>query len=542
MMARRCVFLVVLAGLSAHGATYCVAPDGTPQGDGSRAKPFSIHHVLKAVTLKPGDEVVFLDGVYHLPAIGGPLSIASVGNEKAPIVYRAETRHKAILDGGTPLAGWKRAAGDAPVWELRVKTPPVGLWVDGEFLLDASSRWRRDGKQSLDEGMFAIAKPGDATGGLDEAQGPLLAIRPWGGKEPKEVYALPGTLVDLAGAFNVVDGLLIRRGICGVHVAGRCVHVYKPVGIYLDLSGLGNNAFGSFNILRNCVVRDMAGSALTSNESRFNLIEDCVVYNAGIGHGDHGIYVSQGAENLTLRRNVWWRTSGGAVHIYSGTGIDSPRNIVVERNLFGPDKRNRCFPLANRKSCAVYCWGGSRWAGGNRITHNIVFGPHDRAISMNKSCLNLVANNTLLGSDGAPLQFAATWGDVVINNVIECAPGGPDHPGGYCNEEPDLSSFRGNLLLPRGGQGKEAPVFMKDAKLAASDPFVDRAGLDFRLKAGSDAVDIGRSLHFVTDGHAGAAPDAGALELGQEMRGEKGLFPEIPAWLLAEWPLTKRGE
>ncbi len=38
--------------------------------------------------------------------------------------------------------------------------------------------------------------------------------------------------------------------------------------------------------------------------------------------------------------------------------------------------------------------------------------------------------------------------------------------------------------------------------------------LDFRLRAGSAAVDHGVVLPTVTNGYAGAAPDLGALELG----------------------------
>ncbi len=39
--------------------------------------------------------------------------------------------------------------------------------------------------------------------------------------------------------------------------------------------------------------------------------------------------------------------------------------------------------------------------------------------------------------------------------------------------------------------------------------------LDFRLKAGSDAIDRGVVLPNITDGFSGQAPDLGALELGQ---------------------------
>jgi hypothetical protein len=63
-------------------------------------------------------------------------------------------------------------------------------------------------------------------------------------------------------------------------------------------------------------------------------------------------------------------------------------------------------------------------------------------------------------------------------------------------------------------------VFMNVPRLDAQDVAtvqnVYRAeSFDFRLKPGSRAVDRGKALPNVTDGFAGAAPDLGAIELGQ---------------------------
>ena len=65
-------------------------------------------------------------------------------------------------------------------------------------------------------------------------------------------------------------------------------------------------------------------------------------------------------------------------------------------------------------------------------------------------------------------------------------------------------------------------VFVKVPQLDAKDLFtVQRlykaADLDFRLKAGSAAIDRGTVLPTVTDGFTGAAPDLGALEFGQRV-------------------------
>jgi hypothetical protein len=65
-------------------------------------------------------------------------------------------------------------------------------------------------------------------------------------------------------------------------------------------------------------------------------------------------------------------------------------------------------------------------------------------------------------------------------------------------------------------------IFTKVARLDAKDlATVQRLytaeDIDVRLKAGSAAVDTGLTLPTVTDGFAGAAPDLGAVELGQPL-------------------------
>jgi hypothetical protein len=64
-------------------------------------------------------------------------------------------------------------------------------------------------------------------------------------------------------------------------------------------------------------------------------------------------------------------------------------------------------------------------------------------------------------------------------------------------------------------------VFVNVPQPSAQDPMqrttVYRiAGVDFRLKPGSAAVDRGVFIPNVADGFTGVAPDLGALEVGQQ--------------------------
>ena len=65
-------------------------------------------------------------------------------------------------------------------------------------------------------------------------------------------------------------------------------------------------------------------------------------------------------------------------------------------------------------------------------------------------------------------------------------------------------------------------VFVNVPRLDAKDvKTVQRlytaSDLDFRLRAASAAADRGVNLPNITDGFAGAAPDLGALEIGQPL-------------------------
>lgn len=73
---------------------FYVAPDGTPAGDGSKAKPWDLETALNSKTVKPGD-TIWLTGGTHKGGI--PCTLA--GTAEKPILVRALKGQRATVDG-----------------------------------------------------------------------------------------------------------------------------------------------------------------------------------------------------------------------------------------------------------------------------------------------------------------------------------------------------------------------------------------------------------------------------------------------------------
>jgi hypothetical protein len=128
-----------------------------------------------------------------------------------------------------------------------------------------------------------------------------------------------------------------------------------------------------------------------------------------------------------------------------------------------------------------------------------------------------------VGKLGLPnSQGEGQKGTVFVNNVIV---GGSPQFGTNPSREvapPKGARFEGNIVTQTWFQGN----------ITADPKFVGPSTADYRLADGSPAIDRGILLPPVTDGFAGARPDAGALERGQAMFpvGTRGLPPRTPGY------------
>jgi hypothetical protein len=101
-----CVFILLLFAAEVIGATYYVAPNGKDSNRGTKSAPF--RNIQKAASVvNPGDTVIVKDGTYtDNNSDNWVVRIKRSGTSSNPITFRAENRHKAVIDGNNNRTGY----------------------------------------------------------------------------------------------------------------------------------------------------------------------------------------------------------------------------------------------------------------------------------------------------------------------------------------------------------------------------------------------------------------------------------------------------
>jgi len=271
----------------------------------------------------------------------------------------------------------------------------------------------------------------------------------------------------------------------------------------------------------NCILKnayDGMGVLLTSSVDyapTYCEFLNCSVYGNGyIGNevpNKHGLYVSTSG-NIFDGCTVYSNLNVG-IHFYNGRPSD---NIV----------RNCRFPNTPGKD-AIGIFGGTN----NQIYNNVFYGCNVGVLVKPSDLTDrtLIANNTfysngaaILLQDSQALCGSATVENNVVSDQTLTGYGGIHvHTGVSSNS---VVVIRNNVIAGTGLPGR---VYDAAGKATLSDNrtnlatagFVNPSRGDFRLVGGSAAVDAGKASVAARDirGMArpqGAAPDAGAFELG----------------------------
>ena len=332
----------------------------------------------------------------------------------------------------------------------------------------------------------------------------------------------------------VLDGrdYITIRGITfrGVSIdtdSGTDYNVYQGNTFYgYDKANVGRfGIYGSNTLFRDNEVRQTWGGILSISGTRNELINN---YIHDIGYNGTSRVVSMSGTGHFVARNTVLKFARSFLDGY-------PYDSEFAYNVF-EDGANLSWDTG------VFDGDGGRGNGGRCIVHHNVFRntPSIGIYCASYAGLDLTFHHNIVHDISGGTTFTLRTGQLIFgkfyhNTLIGTAPNGDTNASSYAVE----SNYNNNLQIDASGVTSLGVNCRGNLNYSESD-FVDFNGRDFRLAAGSAAIDRGIVLPEINDGYTGAAPDAGALEYGESMWsvGHDFANPPTPTYSWTQLPGT----
>ena len=457
---------------------------------------------------------------------GDPFTLNSkrnTGGSGEDVAFNAFLTHSEIPDldwskGGSILFYGDRPGSGWTTWKAFIKSSVPGRVT---FDLDKNPAWIRTAHPPADRGDYY----------LEGIRAALDFENEWFfDPETKTLY------LQLPGGQAPVDGeVKMRRRKLTVDLNGRSHIQVNNLAVFgggIEISGSGNKLFGISSFYGNYTRGVVSGFNAESRSVYIksganNLIERCeIAFGAGTGIWDSGVgtqilnsylhdfnfigdydavIMARGGSGTVIRNNVIARAGRDALQIVN-KGSEVAYNDFYQSNLIADDcgllytlgpglnmniHHNWFHDIASRgslsKATAVYL---DNDAGNVSVHHNAIWNTEWSNIQINWNGTNIdVFNNTMWNGSaamgawhkaGTAFSNVRVWNNLTNKNSLE-----------------PQSDKQNNLIMTTG-----------------SDPFTNLAAGNFTLRPGVEAIDFGRIIDGITDGFAGAAPDAGAYESG----------------------------
>jgi hypothetical protein len=470
-------------GCVLSGRVYYVSARGADANDGSAARPFAtIARGLAAA--QPGETVAVGAGTYR-ELVTFPRS----GRAGAPITLRAACGERPIVDGvglgrGVATPALVRIEDRSFVtvqgFELRGLTGvggnfPAGVWVRGACsdvtVRDNVVHTIHAENGGRDHGAHGIAVYGTRT-------------------TPTENVVLEGNELR-AMVLGPSEAMVLNGNVRRFTVRGNTVHDVNNIAF--DFIGFERDVCPS------CGGTDVVDSA-TVNRARDGLVAENLAYNvtsarnpAYAGEKAAGCFYVDGGARIVIERNRAHHCDLGVELASEHAGL-STREITV---------RNNALWLHDVTGISTGGYDPGTGPGGGSaircvVAHNTIVDAsrsgwaNTGLLLQNRNVDNVYVNNVIVSSTGSGRSSIASGGTMNRGNTVDY-----------------------NLTFRGGVSGLTVGT-----RMVSGDPrFVSEATADFRLQAGSPALDRAQPFDAARDGTVdlagsprlrGAAPDLGA--------------------------------
>lgn len=217
---------------------------------------------------------------------------------------------------------------------------------------------------------------------------------------------------------------------------------------------------------------------------------------------DHHIYLATGVTNVTIRNNLFIRAAGSAIQAYhspASSGIKIYNNVMIGGTLkCSQSKSNPCSASATQH------WGliiGDAKA--TQIYNNTIYGMQygiDFSYGTTSTGPYTVKNNLIVNSTAAGIRVASAYAPYFTSDY-----------NGFSGNSSDINWKGANMSAPQFA----AATSNERHAVRATPMFVNAAGGDFHLNAGSPMIDKATPMTlFNTDKDGVARPSGLGFDIG----------------------------
>jgi parallel beta-helix repeat protein len=327
-------------------------------------------------------------------------------------------------------------------------------------------------------------------------------------------------ILDGSRSIEIADSTITANHSFGIDANGSTEVAIRRNTITGNDTGIRINRSGAGTVIEDNQVNDNTGMVVNDtapgNDSGAVAISFLntvgpVLARRNVMHGnrgksydynyDGGAFEIYGASGVTMTDNVMWNNQAT---LETGTSGNACNDNVFARNIAygGNDKSLVTSPSAALVS-GVHLRCGTRMLIANNVFDDLDYWVYDINVSSGFSGSIdgfRILNNVHMQRNSKVYAIMTTLPSnaVIANNVSWSTAG---------------------VLADVKGKGQARSVSQAQSMTGQfsgevfADPLVvNLAGHDYRLQAGSPAIDRGRSIPGITDGFTGAAPDAGRYE------------------------------